>query len=131
MAGLMITVLDANTIIAAMDANDTHHAKVASFLKSTTDDLRISKLSLAEALVAQVHAKRGVQAHAAIQLLGIQELPDNLVSALDLATTRDSTGLKMPDCVVLASARAARARLATTDARLATAASDAGIELVL
>ena len=127
----MITVLDANVIIAAMDASDIHHARVADFLKSTTDDLRIARLSLAEALVAQVRAQRGAQAQAAIQGIGIQELPDNVVSALDLATTRHATGLKMPDCVVLASARAAGARLATTDARLARAASDAGIELVL
>ena len=127
----MTTVLDANIIIAAMDTNDAHHERVADFLKNTTDDLRIPKLSLAEALVAQVRVKQGAQAQAAIQALGIQELPDNLVSALDLATTRDATGLKMPDCVVLASAKAARARLATTDTKLATAASDAGIELAL
>ena len=131
MARLMITVLDANFIIAAMDANDTHHARVADFLKSSTDDLRIPRLSLAEALVAQVRAERGAEAQTAIQALGIQELADNLFSALDLATLRASTGLKMPDCVVLASARASQARLATTDAKLAKAATDSGIELAL
>ena len=127
----MITILDANILIAAMDPNDAHHARVAAFLKNTTDDLRIPRLSLAEALVAQVHARRGEQAQKAIQSLGIQELGGNLVSALDLATLRDATGLKMPDCVVLASARASQARLATTDAKLAKAASGAGIELTL
>ena len=131
MAGLMTTLLDANIIIALLNSGDVHRDRVADFLRTTADDLCLPMLSLAEALVLQVRVGRGEQAEAKVLALGIRVLPGDLVGALSLAQVRAGTGLRMPDCVVLASAQQLGARLATTDAKLAAAALAAGVPLAL
>jgi len=127
----MTTLLDANIIIALLNSGDVHRDRVADFLRTTADDLCLPMLSLAEALVLQVRVGRGEQAEAKVLALGIRVLPGDLVGALSLAQVRAGTGLRMPDCVVLASAQQLGARLATTDAKLAAAALAAGVPLAL
>jgi len=125
----MTTLLDANILIAVLKHDDAHHERVMAFLATNTDSLCVPALSLAEAMVNQVRAGRGQQSYDAVLAMGTQVLPGELVAPLELARTRVETGLRMPDCVVLASAQAVNAKLATTDARLARAAKQAGVVL--
>lgn len=128
---MTVIVIDANILIAAMDATDVHHARAAGLLASGDGELCVPVLNLAEALVFQVRAGRGEAALTAILATGVKVLDANLLSALDLATERVESGLRMPDCVVLASARKLHAELATTDERLSRAASKSGVVLAI
>jgi len=130
---MTITVVDANILIASMDKNDAHHRAVVRHLASAiqTDRLCIPVLNLAEALVAQARRDRGLEAEAAIAATGIEVVSSDPVSALELATLRATTGLKLPDCLLLASALALGATLATTDKALASQATKLGVVLAL
>ncbi|MCL2736303.1 MAG: PIN domain-containing protein [Propionibacteriaceae bacterium] len=129
----MTTVLDANVLIAAMDTKDEHHGVVSDFLRRvvTTDSLYVPTLTLAEVLVGQVRCGRGEQAEAAIAAIGVTVMSCESLEALRLATLRVATGLKMPDCVVLAAALDVGASLATTDKTLAREAAKCGVTLAL
>ena len=127
----MTTVLDANVMIAALQSQDAHHAQVVEFLRTTTDDLCVPLLTLAESLVWQARQGRADAALSVIIGMGVRILPCDLTGALDLATVRAATDLRMPDCVVLASAQAIGAKLATTDQKLAREAAKTGIKLAL
>ena len=65
------------------------------------------------------------------RIAGIELLDGNLVDPLGLACLQANTGLKLPDCVVPASAQKLSAALATTDKHLAKVAAAAGVTLAL
>jgi len=130
---MTVTVLDANILIAAMDTHDAHHAAAAAYLKRAVavDQLHVPTLNLAEVLVGQVRQGRGAPAEAAIKALGVGVVSSDSLGALELATLRANTGLKLPDCVVLACALKLDAALATTDKVLAREATKLGLALAL
>jgi len=130
---MTMIVVDANILIAAMYTHDVHHVVASRFLKNAgvADRLCIPILNLAEALVSQVRLGQGNQAETAIKAAGIELLDGNLVDPLGLACLRASTGLKLPDCVVLASAQKLGAALATTDKQLARVAATVGVTSAL
>jgi len=127
----MATVLDANVVIAALQKDDIHHSQVMEFLRDTVDDICVPMLTLSEALVWQAQNGRAEACLALVVGLGVRVLPCDQVGVLDLATVRAATGLKMPDCVVLASAKSLDAKLATIDKVLAREAAKAGVGLAL
>jgi predicted nucleic acid-binding protein len=117
-------VLDASVLIAFLDSNDEHHEAAVSLLESSgAEPLSASTISLAEVLVAPAKAGRLDEATTALERLGVTELPVGESSARQLAEIRARTGLKMPDCCVLAAARNLGASVATFDKALAKAAS--------
>jgi predicted nucleic acid-binding protein len=59
--------------------------------------------------------------------VGYLDEPDD---PIELATLRATSGLKLPDCIILNAAIRERAKLATFDTRLAKAASEAGVPVV-
>ena len=126
-----MVVLDANVIIAAIDQTDAHHEVIKRFLSCAEDDFGVPALTLAEALVVPVRLGLAERTRADLSSSGVRELPCDQVGALDLARLRATTGLRMPDCLVLTFAMAFDAKLATTDQRLAREASRAGVELAL
>lgn len=118
-------VLDASVVIAFLDPNDRHHQRAVHLLEErAADGFRMHQLTLAEVLVGAVRTGRGNQ------------LLDDLVSAGVVATStepqilaelRATTGLKMPDCCVLAVAQHWSLPLATFDEQLARVARELGV----
>ena len=86
------------------------------------DDFAANSLTLAEVLVVPARVRKLAQAQAALDELGVQELPFRADSAEKLALLRADTGLRMPDCCVLPAAEVASAAIASFDGRLMHAA---------
>ena len=123
-------VLDASVMIAILDGADTHFtAAQRVFLGHATERLAAHRLTVGEALVQPARAGRAVAAADALAMLGVGYLdePDDPVT---LAELRASSGLKLPDCVILHAAIREKAKLATFDARLANVASGLGVQVV-
>lgn len=122
-------VLDANVLIAHLDGSDRHHERARDLLKAnSTEPLGASRITLAEALVAPARAERLEEAEAALQLLGVEELPLSEGAPGRLATMRAEVGLKMPDCCVLLAAQDHGGFVASFDSRLLDAAQKLGLQ---
>ena len=123
-------ILDASALIAILDNQDAHHEAIADLLAEDAESpLHTHPLTLAEALV--LPARMGREQAALTQLhdgIGITTVrPSSGLAPLDLARTRATTGLTMPDCIVLLTAENAREPLVTFDQRLAEAARARGV----
>lgn len=116
-------VLDASVLIAQLDASDRHHAKARSLLEANSgEQLGASPITLAETLVSPARAGRLEDAQAALQRLGVRELPLAEGSPGRLARLRAEVSLKMPDCCVLLAAQDYDASVASFDSQLLEAA---------
>ncbi|MCE7480716.1 MULTISPECIES: type II toxin-antitoxin system VapC family toxin [Microbacterium] len=122
-------VLDASVMIAHLLEGDAH-ATATMELLDTEEELAMHQISIAESLVGP--AKRNVidVAERAIGTLGVERLQAPIDEPRRLALLRAETGLKMPDCCVLAGAESNGATLATFDRRLADVARERGVEVV-
>ncbi|MDR1851522.1 MAG: PIN domain-containing protein [Propionibacteriaceae bacterium] len=125
----MSIVLDANILIALQKEQDAHHQKAQALLLEPGDFL-VHPLTMAEVLVGGVRIGQGAAMLEAILQAGIALSPADTPKPLDLAEVQHSSGLKMPDAVVLACAKALGAKLATVDENLAKAAANLGVKLV-
>jgi predicted nucleic acid-binding protein len=118
-----VIVLDASVLIAHLDGSDRHHAKARSLLEANSGEpLGASPITLAETLVSPARAGRLEDAEAALQRLGVQELPLREGAPGRLAEMRAEVGLKMPDCCVLLAAQDQEGIVASFDADLLFAA---------
>ncbi len=123
-------VLDASVMIAVLDRRDVHHAAARRlFDENAAERLAAHRLTAAESLVQPARAGRVAAVSAALITLGV-EWVDILDDPAELAELRARTGLREPDACVLLAARRAGARLATFDARLASAARGEGVPVV-
>lgn len=123
MAGVI--VLDANVLIAYLDAEDSKHAAAETLLaREIDDDLAANPVTLAEVLVVPARDDHLDTVLAVLRDLEVAELPFPADAAVQLARLRAATRLRMPDCCVLLTAKDAGARVASFDARLAQAAED-------
>ena len=123
-------VLDANVMIAILDGSDAHfQAAQGIFLGHTSERLVAHRVTVGETLIQPARAGRAPAAAAALAMLGVGYLdePDDPVT---LAELRASSGLKLPDCIILHAALREKAKLATFDARLAAAAARFGVDVV-
>ncbi len=122
-------VLDAGVLIAHLTTDDAHHDRATRLLASLAGQPKmVSMLTRAELLVAPARAGRRRAAEDVLDRLRIDtcELPRD--AAGQLAELRAHTGLRMPDCCVLLTAKLnSPAELATFDERLADAAAERGI----
>jgi len=120
-------ILDASVLIGLLDTADAHHARAV-------DDVERADLSGAalvtpasaysEALVAFARAGRLGDARAALAGMGIEVVPLNATTAERAAELRARhRGLRLPDAMVLATARRLEGDLLTYDDRLARAAA--------
>lgn len=122
-------VLDASVLIAHLDGSDRHHAKARSLLEGNSGEpLGASPITLAETLVSPARAGRLGDAEAALQRLGVQELPLKRGAPGQLAEMRAEVGLKMPDCCVLLAAQDHEGIVASFDSDLLSAARKLGLE---
>jgi predicted nucleic acid-binding protein len=126
-----VIVLDASVLIAYLNGSDPHHARSTRiFEEHCTVGFTVHPINLAEVLVG--HARRGTGDQVLSELVdsGMALAPERSSEPLMLANLRATTGLRLPDCCVLAAAQATTAALATFDERLAAAARDLGITVV-
>lgn len=122
-------VLDASVIIALLDPKDGHHIHASALItEHATEGFRMHRLTLAEVLVGAVRVGRGSQRFDDLVSLGVVPQEPGVNDALILAELRATTGLRMPDCCVLAVAQQEGLPLATFDHQLASAAQRLGIE---
>jgi predicted nucleic acid-binding protein len=125
-----VIVLDANVLIAYLDAEDAHHDAAHDLLLAVADDaLSMSTLTLAEVLVGPARAGRLAVVRGVVRDLELNEVVLEAGSAERLAVLRAETGLRMPDCCILLAAGDGDT-VATFDDRLAATARDRGLTVL-
>lgn len=123
--------LDASVLVAHLYPLDAHHDAATRFLLDAADEsLLVHALTLAEVLVGGVKIGKGAQMLADLRAAGILLAKGDDDEPLRLAQLRATTGLKLPDCVVLDTAKTNGAKLATFDRALATAARRLGVPVM-
>jgi len=128
MAG--IVVLDAGVIIALHNSRDVHHDWAVEFFHATLEvEWVIHALTLAEVFVHPTRARKAEEFERSITGLSLSVVSMKPGQARELADLRASSGLKMPDVVVLHAAVSAGGALATTDVLLAHEARSRGVEV--
>ena len=124
-------VLDAGALIALINERDAHHAWARDLFASTTsDDWMISTLNLAEVMVHPVRAGKSEEFLRGIEGLHLRVEVVSPDYAIELATLRAETSLKMPDVIALHLARTHSGTLATVDRQLAQKAVTYGCDVV-
>src|SRR5690554_6049088 len=122
-------VLDASVVIAFLDPNDRHHQRAAGpFEEHAAAGFRMHQLTLADVLAGAVRTGRGNQLLDDLTTIGVVTHQSGFNEPLILAELRASTGLKMPDCCVLAVAQHESLPLATFDEQLARIARELGVQ---
>jgi len=128
-----VIVLDASVLIAYLTPVDSNHQAAQSFLLSSAVDdgenLLVNPVTLAEALVWPAGNGRLDVVLAELTELGVTEAPFPPGTARTLAGLRVTSGLKLPDCIVLLTALEHRAVLASFDNRLRRTAALHGVEV--
>ena len=124
MAGLII--LDASVLIAYLDSSDAHYARAIDLILNSHEALAVNEITWAEVLVGAV--KDGIEPIVSKTVLidmGVEVIiPVTEDWPLFLAKVRAATGLKLPDALVLATAKLLDAKVATFDDHLAKIASE-------
>lgn len=125
-------VLDASVVIALFNISDDHHDAALAVLN---DNARLGfgmhPLTLAEVLVGGVRVGRANQMLSDLRAMGVESVQPAPDEPLILAELRVATGLKMPDCCVLAVALRKSAPLATFDDQLARGAESLGLTQIV
>jgi predicted nucleic acid-binding protein len=125
-----VIVLDASVLIAHLDERDTHHERASRLLAETgAEPLGASTITLAETLVAPARRGRLDDVLAALDRLGVTELPLADGAPGQLARLRAETGCKLPDCCVLLAAREHGGTVASFDSALVDAADTLGLPI--
>jgi predicted nucleic acid-binding protein len=126
-----VIVLDASVLIAHLDERDVHHEHASRLLADTgSEPLGASTITLAETLVAPTRAGRLEDAVAALDRLGVAELPLGDGAPARLARLRAEVGRKLPDCCVLLAAQEHGGTVASFDSALADAATDLDLSVL-
>jgi len=123
-----VVVLDASALIALYSSGDAHRSWALEMFRDTAaSKLEMPVLSFAEVLVHPTRQGKREKFLSSISGLGLEVIELPAQSALELASLRHQTNLKMPDVVVLQRAVAVGGTLATTDRKLAETASGLGL----
>lgn len=124
-------VLDAGALIALLNDRDAHHEwALQMFIETVGEDLSISALNLAEALVQPTKAGRYREFMDSIHGLGLEVQGLDQADVSSLATLRAESGLRMPDAIALHLALRSDSSLATTDRALGIAAVGALLRVI-
>jgi predicted nucleic acid-binding protein len=120
-------ILDASVLIGLLDTADAHHARAVDEIAAADGagaDLLVPASAYSEALVAFARAGRTGEARDAIAAMGIAIADMTKATAeraAELLATHEH--LRLPDAIVLATARELHAPLLTYDAALTKIAS--------
>jgi predicted nucleic acid-binding protein len=115
--------LDASVLIGLLDTADAHHQEAVDDVDAADtagEALLVPASAYSEALVSFARAGRTADAHNAIAAMGMTVVPMTepiAVRAAELRAHHDR--LRLPDAIVLATARELGAQLLTYDANLA------------
>jgi predicted nucleic acid-binding protein len=126
-----VIVLDANVMIGVFYPSDAHHDKAAALLeRHAAHGFIVHPITLAESLVGAAKVGRLNQVRRQIQNMGIDVfVPDDDEPVL-IAELRSNTGLKLPDCCVLAASLGLSAPLLSFDDKLIDCARGQSIDLI-
>jgi predicted nucleic acid-binding protein len=119
-------ILDASVLIGLLDTADAHHSAAVDDVEAA--DLRGTELlapasAYSEALVSFARAGRVAEARDAIAAMGIAVTPLTAAIGENAAQLRAAHDrMRLPDAIVLATARVLGAELLTYDDRLARVA---------
>lgn len=120
-------ILDASVLIGLLDSADAHHARSVDAVEAADqagEELIVPASAYSEALVAFASAGRLAQAREAIAAMGIAVVPLTATIAEHAAQLRAKhVRLRLPDAIVLASARELGGELLTYDRSLARLAA--------
>lgn len=119
-------ILDASVLIGLLDTSDAHHTAAIDDVEAADlrgDDLLSPASAYSEALVSFARVGRVADAREAIAAMGIVVVPLTAAIGERAAQLRAShERLRLPDAIVLATARVLGAELLTYDDRLARVA---------
>jgi predicted nucleic acid-binding protein len=126
-----VIVLDASVLIAHLDERDAHHERAGRLLADTgAEPLGASTITLAETLVAPARASRLEDVVAALDRLGVTELPLGEDAPARLAQLRVDVGCKLPDCCVLLVSEEGGGKVASFDSALINAAESLDLPII-
>ena len=125
--------LDASVLIALSDPDDAHHDQAVLFFRSSLFErsLFVHPFNIAEAAVQPSKVGLADRVRGLWGFLGVQVTHVDDDQPWRLASLRASTGLGLPDCCVLDTARQTSSAVATFDARLVRRARELGVDLAL
>lgn len=124
-------ILDASVLIAHRDPDDAHHEPATRLLLDHVDeDFGASVITMAECLVGPTRVQQQERFQKFLDQLGVTVIPLDRSAGAVLATLRAQTSLKMPDCCVMAAARACAGHIATFDERLRAAGNQIGVPVL-
>lgn len=127
-------VLDADVLIAALDANDLHHSRARTLFRSwqrRDANLFISVVNLTEVLVAPAAERQRLRAaREAIAALGVTIQHPNEAIGVAAARLRGAYPISLPDAYCLATAGSSDAEIASFDEKVVRAAGLEGIATV-
>jgi predicted nucleic acid-binding protein len=116
-------ILDASVLIGLLDTADAHHSQAVDDVEAADlagERLLVPASAYSEALVSFARARRISDAREAIAAMGISVTPMTSSIAERAAELRAALDrLRLPDAIVLATARELQARLLTYDDGLA------------
>lgn len=123
--------LDASFVIALRSRHEPHSRLASAVIdEDVPRTLLIHPLTLAEVLVGPARADREVAVRDALLESGVTTWEPDADEPLRIARLHATTGLKLPDCVVLALAEHSGAALASFDDRLRMVARARGLRVV-
>jgi predicted nucleic acid-binding protein len=127
----LISVLDADVVIGALDSSDLHHARARQHFETWRADgtqRMMSLVTLTEVLVAPATATARLNAaREAVAALEIAIHTPNEAIAVDAARMRFQYPISLPDAYVLATARHLGGRLVSFDLKVMRAAAAVGL----
>lgn len=125
-----VNVVDANVVIGFLDSSNANHARSVELLQAReTESLVMHEVTLAEVLAgpAQIDRAAAERVWETVLRMGITQAATG-ASPLEVAQLRASTGLPIPDCLVILTAGdpSAGNAILTFDERLAAKARALG-----
>ena len=121
-------ILDASVLIGLLDTSDAHHEAAVDDVEAADlrgDELLTPASAYSEALVSFARAGRVADARDAVAAMGITVTPLTAAIGEHAAQLRAAhERLRLPDAIVLATARVLDAELLTYDDRLARVADN-------
>ncbi|MFT4136606.1 type II toxin-antitoxin system VapC family toxin [Microbacterium sp.] len=124
-----MTTLDASVLVSYF-GDDVHTDRAHDLLGVPMMSFRLHPATLAEVLTGPAHRGLETAVRTAVDELRIDLSIPEADEPVQVARLRASTGLKLPDCYVLALAEQTGSALATFDERLTAVARDRGLTVV-